>query len=180
MRSKPPSHPFNFVTIARFLRRSLASRRPSHLAIVVLPNEAIAFQVTRLLHYHGISPEHLAIVGEGYSSPDRVGLRKPAQIAARKAWHLGMNACLLGGLLSLAGSLIWRLDPWLVLLSGVISGICGAIVGAVIGWMGEGSAASIYRHHLNQGRYLLMIEGPETLVLWGREVLSQYAASTRP
>ena len=169
------------MTIARFWRRGLASRRSSHLAIVVLPNETIAFQVTRLLHYHGISPEHLAIVGEGYSSPDRVGLKRPAQIAAHKAWHLGTNAFLLGGLLGLAGTLIWRLDQWLplVVLSGVVSGICGAIVGAVIGWLGEGSAASIYRHHLNQGRYLLMIEGPETLVLWGREVLSQYAASTR-
>jgi hypothetical protein len=171
------------VTIARFLRRGTASRRVTHLAIVVLPNEATAFQVTRLLHYHGVSPEHLAIVGAGYSSPDRVGLKKPAQIAARRAKGFALNAAVLGGLLSLIAVLTWRWETnlaLLVLLTVTLSAIVGAIVGAAIGYFGEGTAASIYRHHLNQGRYLLMIEGPETLVLWSREVLSQYSSSPSP
>ena len=170
------------MAIARFWRRAVPRRRVTHLAIVVLPNEATAFQVTRLLHYHGISPEHLAIVGEGYSSPDRVGLRKPVQIAASRAKSFAVNAAVLGCLLSLVVALAWRFElnlVVLVLLTGTLSAIVGAIVGGAIGFLGEGSTASIYRHHLDQGRYLLMIEGPETLVLWGREVLSQYSTSPR-
>jgi hypothetical protein len=171
------------VTIARFWRRGTASRRVTHLAIVVLPNEATAFQVTRLLHYHGISPEHLAIVGAGYSSPDRVGLKKPVQIAVRRAKGFALNAAILGGLLSAIAALTWRWEVNLVLvglLTASLSAIVGAIIGAAIGYFGEGTAASIYRHHLNQGHYLLMIEGPETLVLWSREVLSQYSATPHP
>ena len=168
------------MTIAHFLRRGTPSRRVTHLAIVVLPNEATAFQVTRLLHYHGISPEHIAIVGEGYSSPDRVGLRRPVQIAASQAKGFAVNAAFLGCLLSLLATLIWQFEiNWvlLALLTGTLSGIVGAIVGGAIGFLGEGNTASIYRHHLNQGRYLLMIEGPETLVAWSREILSQYSTS---
>ena len=73
------------MTIARFFRGTTLKRRSTHLAIVVLPDEASAFQAYRLLHYHGISPENLAIVGEGYSSPERVGLMSPLRIACQKA-----------------------------------------------------------------------------------------------
>lgn len=167
------------MTIARFLRRATYQRRPAHLAIVVLPNEATAFQAYRLLQYHGISPENLAIVGEGYSSPASVGLLKPAQIAWRKARSLAFSATLFGTLLSCTISLLWQLETsWvsITVLTGIISGFCGAVVGWLIGFLGEGNTASIYRHHLDQGRYLLMMEGPETIVRWGQEVLSHYSA----
>lgn len=180
MHPKPPlSSPWvNFVTIARFTRRGTLKRRPTHTAVVVLPNEATAFQAYRLLHYHGISPENLAIVGEGYSSPERVGLKKPTQIAMQKARGLGFNAALLGGLLSLTIALVGQVRDLAIVVpvTAVLSGLCGAAIGVVIGYLGEGSTASIYRHHLNQGRYLLMMEGPETLVRWGQEVLSHYSA----
>lgn len=166
------------MTIARFPRRGTHRRRSTQLAVVVLPNEATAFQAYRLLQYHGISPENLAIVGEGYSSPDRVGLLKPTQIAVYKARSLAFCAALAGTLLSLVISLVGQVAEFaiVVLLTAGLSGLCGAIMGALIGYFGEGSTASIYRHHLNQGRYLLMIEGPETLVRWGQEVLNHYSA----
>lgn len=167
------------MTIARFFRGSTLKRRPTSLAIVVLPDEAAAFQAYRLLHYHGISPEHLAIVGKGYSSPDRVGLMTPLQIAVRKARSFGLLAACSGGVLSLTASLLstpgWNVAI-VVLATTLISGLCAAIVGGFVGFLGEGSTASIYRHHLNHGRYLLMIEGPEKLVHWGKEVLGQYSA----
>ncbi|MBW4695708.1 MAG: hypothetical protein KME27_28500 [Lyngbya sp. HA4199-MV5] len=167
------------MTIARFFRGSRFKRRLTHLAIVVLPDEASTFQAYRLLHYHGISPEHLAIVGEGYSSPERVGLRTPLQISVCKARRLGLFAMLSGVVLSLGVSLIinpgWN-TALIVLATGMLSGLCAALVGALVGFLGEGSTASIYRHHLNQGRYLLLIEGPERLVQRGQEVLGHYLA----
>jgi uncharacterized membrane protein len=168
------------VKISRFLRRATLKRRQSHLAVVVLANEAAAFQAYRLLHYHGISPEHLAIVGEGYSSPDRVGLMQPTQIAGRKARSYAVVSAIVGAVVCLIILLFGKIDPSLVLVvvlaTGIVSGICGGAMGALFGFLGEGSTASIYRHHLNQGRYLLMMEGPEQLIRWGQEVLSHYSA----
>lgn len=169
------------MTIARFSRGSTLKRRSTYLAIVVLPDEAAAFQAYRLLHYHGISPEHLAIVGEGYSSPERVGLMTPLRIALHKARSFGIVAACSGSILSLTASLIFT-PGWntvvVVLTTTLLSSLCAAIVGGLFGFLGEGSAASIYRHHLNHGRYLLMIEGPEKLVHWGQEVLGQYSATS--
>ncbi|MBW4470833.1 MAG: hypothetical protein KME45_10590 [Stenomitos rutilans HA7619-LM2] len=165
------------MTIARFFRGSRLKRRLTHLTVVVLPDEASTFQAYRLLHHHGISPEHLAIVGEGYSSPDRVGLKAPLQIAADKARRLGLFAMVSGVVLSLSISLIanpgWN-TALIVLVTGILSGFCAALVGALVGFLGEGSTASIYRHHLDQGRYLLLIEGSERLVNRGQEVLGHY------
>jgi hypothetical protein len=153
--------------------------------VVVLPSEAIAFQAYRLLHYHGISPENLAIVGNGYSSPDRVGLAGPLQIAMRKASLFFCKAVVLGCALGLGVLLLGDSSLDRVLFGsaviGTMSGLCGAVVGALFGLWGEGSRANVYRHHLRQGRYLLMMEGPETLVRWGQEVLSHYyVPSTDP
>ncbi len=167
------------VPIPRFLRKKRLRHRSTFIAVVVLPNESTAFQAYRLLHYHGISPEHLAIVGEGYSSPDRVGLMQPAQIALSKARSYALVAAIVGAVVCLITSWIGKIQSELVfsvLIAGILSGICGAAIGALFGFLGEGSTASIYRHHLNQGRYLLMMEGPEQLVRWGQEVLSHYSA----
>ncbi len=149
--------------------------------MIVLPSEAIAFQAYRLLHYHGISPENLAIVGEGYSSPERVGLAGPWQIALRKASMFACKAAVLGFSLGLGLLLVGELPLDRVLFGagvvGSMSGVCGAAVGTLFGLWGEGNKANVYRHHLRQGRYLLLMEGPETLVRWGQEVLSHYYVS---
>lgn len=165
--------------ITQFLKKSQFRRRSSHLAIVVLPDEATAFQAYRLLQYHGISPENLAIVGEGYSSPDRVGLVKPSQIVFRRARSLSISSSLFGTALAIAIPLLWKIEANLLTIvaaTAIVSAVCGAIVGAVLGFLGEGSTMGIYRHHLDQGRYLLMMEGSETLVRWGQEVLGYYSA----
>lgn len=156
---------------------------------MVFSDEASAFQAYRLLHYHGISPEHLAIVGDGYSNPENVGLLKPMQLATQKARALSIFAGALGSLLGLGLVVSAQFHPFgvsipeaqsilLVPALGIVSGFFGAVVGALFGLFGEGTTASIYRHHLDRGQYLLMIEGPERLVRWGQEVLSHYSTSS--
>ncbi|OLP19973.1 hypothetical protein BST81_02560 [Leptolyngbya sp. 'hensonii'] len=166
--------------VSRLLRKTLLPYH-SHLTVVVLPDETTAFEAYRLLQVHGISPEHLAIVGEGYSSPDLVGLLQPMQIAVRKARELSFLAGTLGsiaGLTSvvvLAAGLGFPLTSTLVLLipaGGIVAGFWGAVLGALIGFFGEGSTSGVYRHYLRQGRYLLMMEGPEKLIDWAHEILS--------
>lgn len=166
------------MSISRLFRRSSLGRRTTHLAIAVFPDESAAFQAYRLLHYYGISPEHLAIVGSGYSSPERVGLMRPSRIVLCKAiaWSTasGLVGIGLGVLL-----LFWQpqqpLLSTLITFSGV-GALGGALLGTLFGVFGEGTTASVYRHHLRQGRYLLMMEGSEELVRWGQEVLSNYSA----
>jgi uncharacterized membrane protein YeaQ/YmgE (transglycosylase-associated protein family) len=85
-----------FTVTRSTLRKHTPIRRQTHLAVIELPDEISAFQAYRLLHYHGISPEHLAIVGEGYSSPERIGLLLPRQIVQRKATKFAMLAGLVG------------------------------------------------------------------------------------
>lgn len=176
------------------LRRRPPQRRQRHLAVIELPDEISAFQAYRLLQYHGISPENLAIVGDGYSSPDRIGLLRPMQIARRKSVSLSIAAGSFGAVIGLVlvmsltaeqmnGSLMEFLqgvdrEYWLMIPAfSCMSGFLGAVLGALFGFFGEGTAAGIYRHRLKQGQYLLMIEGSEKLVRWGQEVLSQYSTS---
>lgn len=176
----------SFVTVTHFLRKTGLVRRQTHLAVIIFPNEASAFQAYRLLHHYGISPEHLAIVGQGYSSPEHVGLLKPMQIATRKARTLSIFAGLLGSIVGLILFLaqssgyaeLHSFRHMLVVPAcGIMSGFFGAVVGGLFGLFGEGTTVSVYRHHLNRGQYLLMMEGSEKLVRWGQEVLSQYSTS---
>ncbi|MCY7320830.1 MAG: hypothetical protein LH660_03280 [Phormidesmis sp. CAN_BIN36] len=174
------------MTVTRFLRKTGLVRRQTHLAVMIFPDEASAFQAYRLLHYYGISPEHLAIVGKGYSNPDYIGLLRPMQIAIRQARRWSIVAGTIGSLIAFALVLVQSqgysdlgsLRPlWLIPAAGVVSGVFGAFVGGLFGLFGEGTTVSVYRHHLNRGQYLLMIEGPEKLVRWGQEVLSQHSPS---
>jgi hypothetical protein len=174
------------VSVTHFLHKTGLVRRQSHLAVLVFPDEVAAFQAYRLLHYHGISPEHLAIVGAGYSNPEHVGLLKPMQIATQKGRALSLIAGTLGAIVgfvlmvvfSFRDSGILGYQPLLLVPAcSIMSGFCGAVVGALFGLFGEGTTASIYRHHIDRGQYLLMIEGPERLVRWGQEVLGHYSTS---
>lgn len=168
-----------------FFDRSQAKPpRRSHLTVVVLPDPPTAFHAYRLLQYHGISPEHLAIVGEGYCRPESVGLYSPAQIALRRAGGAGLRAGLLGAMLGAAIAMMFRWlmeTPWgdrvwlLVPVMAIVSGFCGATLGALFGFLGEGSTASLYRHYLQQGNCLLAIEGSAQLVRQSQELLGQYS-----
>ncbi len=169
------------MTAERFLGKT-SPKRHNYLAIIALPDEASAFQAYRLLQYHGISPEHLAIVGQGYSSPEGVGLLEPMQIALRNACRLAMLAGTLGSAMGVVFLMVLNvgfkvpltLSLLLIPAGGIVGGFCGAVVGALFGFLGEGSTAGIYRHHLRQGHYLLMMEGPEKIVRLGQQVLKQY------
>ncbi len=175
------------MSVTRFLRKTGLVRRQSHLAVLVFSDEASVFQAYRLLHYHGISPEHLAIVGTGYSNPEHVGLLKPMQLAARKARSLSLIAGTLGSIVGFLAFMVAHVEAFhleqvrsllLVPAFGIVGGFFGAVLGALFGLFGEGTTASIYRHHLDRGQYLLMIEGSERLVKWGQEVLSHYSTTS--
>lgn len=168
---------------SRLLRQHSRNRQTA-LAIIPLANEAATFDAYRLLQYHGISPEHLAIVGQGYSSPARVGLLEPMQIAVDQARRFLVVFATIGFLVGSALVLAFHLglinplgfNSLLLIPGGVaIAAVLGAMVGGLIGFLGEGSTVGVYHHHLRQGGYLLMIEGSQQLVNLGEQVLKPYA-----
>ncbi|HEY9835722.1 MAG TPA: hypothetical protein V6D27_02290 [Vampirovibrionales bacterium] len=168
---------------SRFFRQHSRNRQTA-LAIIPLANEAATFDAYRLLQYHGISPEHLAIVGEGYSSPARVGLLEPMQIAVDQARRFLMVFATMGFLVGSGLVLAFHLELinplgfnplWLIPGGVAIAAVVGGTVGGLIGFLGEGSTVGVYHHHLRQGGYLLMIEGSQQLVTLGEQVLKPYA-----
>ncbi len=146
----------------------------------------------RLLHYHGVSPENLALVGEGYSKPEWVGLVEPQRVARQRAKACAFLACILFsavgfamvGLLHGKYEMPFDWSHWMLALIipgfALAGGALGAGLGALIGMVSEMGRLSIYRHHLKQGHYLLMIEGDETVVRLSQDVLGQYASAKAP
>jgi len=156
----------------------------SRLMIAVLPDESSAFEAYRLLQCHGISPENLALVGKGYSSPDSVGLFNPThttwRYAKRGMFWVGTFSILMGMFLHLIFNLqLPNLDwPQTLLMIASTSGIIGIAIGGVIGtlygWFFKSSLSISCRNCLDRGQYLLMLEGSETLTRRGREILDSY------
>jgi hypothetical protein len=163
--------------------------RNSRLMIVALPNETAAFEAYRFLQNHGISPEHLALVGKGYSSPDSVGLIDPRRMAWRYAKYgmglLATSAAFVGIGIQFAINLQIPDLNWLQTLlviaiaSGLIGGVLGICVGSIYGLFFKSSTSIACRNCLRQGQYLLMLEGPEPLMRKGREILSNYSVRPR-
>jgi hypothetical protein len=157
----------------------------SFLAVAVFPSASTAFMAYRLLHYHGISPEHLAIVGDGYSKPEWVGLLEPRQVTRKNSQLCAFLGCLVGSTIGFASAGLFHGSYGVALplaiaitapVAALIGGIVGVLTGFALSFFGEGSRMSIYHHHLTQGHYLLMIEGSESIVQTSRNVLGQYSS----
>ncbi|WP_322095857.1 hypothetical protein [Pseudanabaena mucicola] len=156
----------------------------SRLMIAVLPDESSAFEAYRLLQCHGISPEHLALVGKGYSSPDSVGLFNPAHTTWNYAklgmlW-LGMVSTIVGVTLYFIFKInLPNLDWYQALFtiastSGLIGIFTGGTIGTLYGWFFKSSLSISCRGCLERGQYLLLLEGSESLTRKGREILDNY------
>jgi len=164
----------------------VAVTRPkrSRLMIAVLPDEMSAFEAYRLLQLHGISPENLALVGEGYTAPESVGLIEPSQVV----WRYGRYGLYFLSLVGLAIALVVAVSmgleyQWLFLVGfgGLgLGGVVGLLVGMIYGVLFKSATAIACHNCLKQGQYLLLLEGSESLTRKGKEILSSYAIRPEP
>jgi hypothetical protein len=147
--------------------------------IAVLPDELAAFEAYRLLQVHGISPENLALVGKGYTTPESVGLLEPSKVVWRYGRY-GMYFLGVAGLvIALVVAVSMNLDYALLFAAGLggmgLGGIIGLVVGMIYGVIFKSATAIACHNCLKQGQYLLLLEGSEALTRKGREILSSYA-----
>jgi hypothetical protein len=152
--------------------------------IAVLPDEVSAFEAYRLLQNHGISPENLALVGRGFSSPESVGLLEPRRMAWRYAkqgiFLFTSVGAAVGVVLQLLLNLKFPSLNWyqtllaLSVATGAIGCLIGGTLGSMYGLFYKSSTSIACRNCLRQGQYLLLLEGSELLTRRGREILNMY------
>ena len=167
----------------------MASTRPKRtkIMIAILPDEASAFEAYQLLWRSGISPEHLALVGNGYTSPDRVGLLQPTYFIQRYARYGAYLGAGLGAVLGWAIAQIgpvgpltgWRAQLFALLLGVLALGLLGGLLGATYGVLFKVGTSIACLNSLRQGQYLLLLEGSESLTRRAREILSGYTIPER-
>jgi hypothetical protein len=153
--------------------------RGKHLLIAVLPDELSAFEAYRLLQLHGISLENLALVGKGYTAPERVGLIEPSHIVRRYGRYGMVVLSALGLAIALGTALFLSVDYqwlWAVALAGLAVGaVVGLGVGMLYAVLFKIATAITCYNCLKQGQYLLIVEGSASLTRKGKEILSSYA-----
>lgn len=157
-----------------------------HLIYTVLPDEAAAFAAYRVLQCYGISPENLAIIGKGYTTLENIGLAEPYAMAQRFAWRNLWRWFKIGAVVGILIYVLFqpKFPVWAtyasygnfvltVSLTALIAGGIGGLWGGIYGFW-RGNTTLIWREYLQRGKYLLLLEGSESLIRRGREILSSY------
>jgi len=144
-----------------------------YLLVAVVPSEAEALRAFRHLQQGGFSPENVAIVGRGYRDCDAVGFAKPLDVSRDRAYRTSAFAGVVGagmGLAFLVATPVRVFDNMVlnVLLAVVTAGLAGAMggffVGGGVGFVSESSESISYRNKVDRGKYLILVEGGESLV----------------
>ncbi|MEO0410015.1 MAG: hypothetical protein AAF289_21945, partial [Cyanobacteria bacterium P01_A01_bin.135] len=137
------------------------------------------------LQRQGMPTEQIDILGDGYKSADQFGLINPDQEADKQSLNLvpwlipfGFGA---GYLFNLLTDI--RLFQWAGAFGNhVIGGLFGAaaagmgayFTGRLVGWTSASGDAIAYRNRLNQGKYVLIVQGSDDLVNRATLTLQQF------
>ncbi|MGH2413174.1 MAG: hypothetical protein ACRDEA_05700, partial [Microcystaceae cyanobacterium] len=142
--------------------------------IAVLPDRIQAEAAYTALEKAGIPLEQLTILGRGYKSADEFGLIDPAQSAQKQAKQMAYWLVPFGFASGYGFNLITGINlfGWAGELGNhIIGGLLGAIAGGMGSLFVGGGAGLIsgsgdalpYRNRLNEGKYLVVVQGSERL-----------------
>ncbi|MDY6782897.1 MAG: hypothetical protein SW833_10180 [Cyanobacteriota bacterium] len=153
--------------------------------IAVFPDRLKAEAAYTALEKEGIPIEQMAILGRGYKTADEFGLSDPATEARKQIQRMAVWLVPFGFIAGYAFNVqtgIYVIPP----LGGVGNHILGGIFGAIGGAMGSffvGGGVSLtsgsgdalpYRNRLNQGKYLTVVRGSQTLKVRATEILRSF------
>jgi hypothetical protein len=143
--------------------------------VAVLSDRIQAEAAYSALEKEGFSMDKVSILGRGYKSADEYGLIDPNE-QARKQVRLMASWLVPFGFLGGAGfNVITGLDtfawageigsPLIAGILGGLSGLMGSVfVGGGVGFVVGGADAVPYRNRLNAGKYLIVVNGSDTLI----------------
>lgn len=143
--------------------------------VAVLDNKQQAEEAYAVLKNDGIPPEKVTILGEGYQSADEFGLINPNRQAGKGAkklayWLVPFGFAAGYAFNVLAGTAIFSFTNAFAehIIGGILgaaSGLLGAVfVGGGVGLtVGSGDALT-YRNRLNEGRYIIVAKGADSLI----------------
>jgi hypothetical protein len=137
--------------------------------------------------YLGLEKEGInsSILGKGYKTADEFGLIDPNEEAKKQVKLMAIWLVPFGFFAGFTFSLITGLDTfaWAGEIGNhVVGGILGAgsgamgsvFVGGGVGLVFGGGDALPYRNRLNAGKYIVVVQGSETLTRQATRILRQY------
>ncbi|MGB7414207.1 MAG: hypothetical protein WA902_08360 [Thermosynechococcaceae cyanobacterium] len=153
--------------------------------IAVLPDRIQAEAAYTALEDAQVPLEQVSLLGRGYKSADEFGFINPNEPAQKQA--LGMIYVLvpfgfiLGSTFHLATGA--EMFPWAYpTVSHILGGLVGAFFGASggffvgggVGLLVGGGDALLYRNRLDAGKYLIVVQGADTLTFKATDILRQF------
>ena len=142
--------------------------------IAVLPDRIKAEQAYTALEKADIPQKQITLLGKGYKTADEFGLIDPKQQAKKRAIQMaywlvpfGFAAGYTFNLITGLDTFDWAGEPGNHILGGILGAIGGGMgsffVGGGVGLsVGSGDALP-YRNRLDEGKYLVVIQGSESL-----------------
>lgn len=143
--------------------------------VAVLSDRIKAEEAYSALEKEGLPMDKISILGRGYKSADEYGLIDPNETARKQVRLMASWLVPFGFLGGAAFNVITGLDtfawageigsPLIAGILGGLSGLLGSVfVGGGVGLVVGGGDALPYRNRLNAGKYLIVVNGSDTLI----------------
>lgn len=157
--------------------------------VAVLPDRIQAEAAYLALEKEGIPIDKVTILGRGYKSADEFGLIDPNEQAEKQSQLLSSWLVPFGFVAGFAFNVLTGLNtfPWAGEFGNhIIGGLLGAgagtmgalFVGGGIGLtLGSGDALP-YRNRLNAGKYLIVVQGAESITRQATRILRPFEPET--
>ena len=152
--------------------------------VAVLPDRIQAEAASLALEKDGIPANQISILGRGYKSADEFGLIDPNQQAKKQSNLLSSWLVPFGFIAGVAFNRLADLHTFPV--GDVGNAIIGGLLGAGAGAMGSffvgggvgltvGSGDALpYRNGLNEGKYLIVVQGTEAIIRQATRILRSF------
>ncbi|MBE9180409.1 hypothetical protein IQ268_17755 [Oculatella sp. LEGE 06141] len=153
--------------------------------VAVLPERMKAESAYSALEQAGLPMNQVTLLGRGYQDADDFGLIEPNQEARKQSRGLAYWLIPFGFVAGYAFNLLTGIEifSWAGSIGNhIIGGLLGAasaalgavVVGGGVGWTSGSGDALAYRNRLNDGKYLIIIEGTDAIVRQATSILRQF------
>jgi hypothetical protein len=157
--------------------------------IAVLQDRIEAEEAYSVLEKEGLPMKAISILGKGYKSADEFGLIDPSLEAKKQVKLLAYWLIPFGFVAGFAFNVQTGIEvfEWAGAWGNhIIGGLFGAIAGAMgsfftgggVGLVAGGGDALPYRNRLNDGKYIIVVKGSDSLTEQATRILRQFQPET--